>query len=122
MTSPPRLTVYRCRHDGQLVLARGDACPICGRSDLEPHEVAGEGRVIVWTTIHVPPSRYADEAPYTVAIVELDAGVRSMGRLIGDSARELRAKVRLHHVDPERGPVFEAADPDTSSPAGANSA
>ena len=91
-------------------MARGDVCPDCGRTDLEFYEVAGDGRVVVWTTIHVPPTRYADEAPYTVAIVELDAGLRTMGRLIGDSARELGAHVRLHHVDSERGPMFEAAD------------
>lgn len=102
--------VYRCPDDGQLVMARGDACPTCGRSDLEPHEIPGDGRIAVWTTIHVPPTRYADEAPYTVVIVELDCGLRTMGRLNGDAGRALGARVRLRHVDPERGPVFESVD------------
>ena len=115
MTSPPRLTVYRCRRDGHLVMVRGDACPTCSRSDLEPHEVAGDGRVVVWTTIHIPPTRYAEEAPYTVVLVELEGGLRVMGRLIGDAGRALGTQVRLDHVDPERGPLFEAVDPDTSS-------
>ncbi len=110
MTSPPRLTVYRCPDDGQLVVARADACPACGRSDLEPHEVPGDGFVVVWTTIHVPPTRYAEEVPYTVVIVELEGGLRTMGRLIGDAGRELGARVRLRHVDRERGPVFESVD------------
>ena len=91
-------------------MARGDACPICGHSELESYEVVGTGRVIVWTTIHVPPTRYADEAPYTVAIVEFEGGLRTMGRLTGDAGRALGAPVRLHHVDPERGPMFEAVD------------
>ena len=89
-------------------MARDDACPTCGSADLEPHEIAGDGRVIVWTTIHVPPTRYADEAPYTVAIVELEGGLRTTGRLIGDAGRELGARVRLQRVDAERGPMFEA--------------
>ena len=114
MTSHPRLTAYRCRHDGQLVLARGDACPACGRTDLEPREVAANGRVVVWTTIHVPPTRYADEAPYTVVMVELDGGLRTMGRLAGTAARAQGTRVRLHHVDPMRGPMFEAAEPVTA--------
>ena len=92
-------------------MARGDACPTCGRTDLEPHEIPGDGRIVVWTTIHIPPTRYAEEAPYTVAIVELEAGLRTMGRLTGDAGRELGARVRLQRVDPERGPIFEPIDP-----------
>ncbi|MDE2991421.1 MAG: OB-fold domain-containing protein [Chloroflexota bacterium] len=111
MTNPPRLTVYRSRLDGQPVTVRGDACPMCGRPDLEPHEIPGDGRIVVWTTIHIPPARYADEAPYTVAMVELEGGVRIMGRLIGEAGRELGARVRLQCVDPERGPIFEPVNP-----------
>lgn len=111
MTSSPRLTVYLCRHDGQPVTVRGDACPTCRRPDLEPHEIPGDGRIVAWTTIHISPTRYADEAPYTVAMVELEDGLRIMGRLIGGAGRELGAHVRLHHVDPERGPIFEAFNP-----------
>ena len=111
VTDSPVLTAYRCRQDGRLVMTRGDACPTCGRTGLEPHEVAGEGRVVVWTTIHVPPTRYAAEAPYTVAMVELDGGLRTMGRLLGGAGRALGARVRLHHVDLQRGPIFAAADP-----------
>jgi len=110
VTNPPRLTVYRCRLDGQPVTVRGDACPRCGRPDLEPHGIPGDGRIVVWTTIHIPPTRYADESPYTVAMVELEGGVRIMGRLIGDAGRELGAQVRLQRVDPERGPIFEPVD------------
>ena len=91
-------------------MARGDACPICGRSDLVPHEVAGEGFIVVWTTIHVPPTRYANEAPYNVVLVELDSGGRVMGRLSLDSWRASGSRVRLRYVDPERGPMFEALD------------
>lgn len=90
---------------------RGDACLTCGRPDLEPHEVPGDGRIVVWTTIHIPPTRYADEAPYTVVMVELEGGLRTMGRLIGDVGSELGARVRLNRVDPERGPIFEAVGP-----------
>lgn len=90
---------------------RGDARSTRERPDLKPHEIPGDGRVVVWTTIHIPPTRYADEAPYTVAIVELEGGLRIMGRLIGDAGCELGAHVRLRRVDPERGPIFESVDP-----------
>lgn len=92
-------------------MARGDACPTCGRPDLEPHEIPGDGRIVVWTTIYIPPTRYAGEAPYTVVIVELDCGLRTMGRLIGNAGLELGAHVRLRRVDRERGPIFEPVDP-----------
>ncbi|MBU1326595.1 OB-fold domain-containing protein [Patescibacteria group bacterium] len=40
------------------------------------------GRIISWTIVRVPPNGFADQAPYPVAVVELDGGKRIMAQLV----------------------------------------
>ncbi len=79
--------------------------------------LSGRGHIRAWTTIHIAPTRYANEAPYTVVLVDLEEGIAVMGRLTGDTAAEQDASVTIVGIDPERGPMFEpAGGPDTSRP------
>ena len=68
--------------------------------------MSGEGTVRAWTTIHIAPARYADEAPYTVVLVALDDGPRLMGRLSPGQRTERGNRVRCAEVDEERGATF----------------
>jgi hypothetical protein len=53
------------------------------------------GAVYSYTSVHTPPPAFEGEAPYTIAVVELDSGGRLTGRLdvpyedvdIGDRVR-----------------------------------
>jgi len=107
VSSTVPVRAYCCGHDGHQIVASDVACPICGRVDLEADEVDGVGKIVVMTRIHVAPTRYSVEAPYTVVLVEFDARLRVMGRLIGDSGGGPGARVRLRGCDRERGPMFE---------------
>ena len=76
-------------------------CPACGSPRLEWRPSAGLGTVYSATTVH---SRGAD--PYTVALVDLDEGVRVMATLAGP-AREsglidarVEVAVRMVHDEP----------------------
>jgi uncharacterized OB-fold protein len=53
--------------------------------------------------------RYREEVPYTVVLVELEEGVRVMGRLAEGRRAERGRAILLRDVDPERGPVFRLA-------------
>jgi uncharacterized OB-fold protein len=56
---------------------------------MESCTVPGHGKLVSWTVIRRPPTRFRAQGPYTIAIVDLDAGVRLTGRLPGvtDSLR-----------------------------------
>lgn len=56
--------------------------PVSGTTDLEWRESDGRGTVYSITTI-----RPRDDAPYNVALVDLDEGFRMMSRVDGDEAR-----------------------------------
>ncbi|WP_147534389.1 Zn-ribbon domain-containing OB-fold protein [Bacillus marasmi] len=45
-------------------------------------EISGEGTVYSVTTIYVPPAEFAQESPYTVAIIQLnDAALKVTARM-----------------------------------------
>lgn len=52
---------------------------------MEKCTVPGEGKLVSWTVIRRPPTRFRAQGPYTIAIVDLDAGVRLTGRLVAAS-------------------------------------
>lgn len=48
------------------------------------------GTIVSWTLIRVPPSGFADQAPYPVALVELDGGGRIMAQLVDFEEKHLK--------------------------------
>jgi uncharacterized OB-fold protein len=54
----------------------------------------GDGAVYTETVVWAPPQAYAADAPYQLAIVDLDAGNRLTGRII-DSRVRIGDRVRF---------------------------
>ena len=82
--SPPDITevrVLRCDACGALDPGPREICPKCFTRGLKEIGVPGIGRLLSWTMIRRAPTRFRGEAPYAVAVVELEAGVRVTGRL-----------------------------------------
>ena len=67
----------------------------------------GPGVVYTETVIHLAPEAFAADAPYQIAIVELDSGGRITGRVEGDAAT---VGDRVEYVDSRNGvPFFRKA-------------
>ena len=77
-----RLDVQRCQSCGRHVFYPRSLCPHCGGVDLEWVTVSGRGMVYSFTVVHRAPAEFEPEAPYVVALVELEEGVRMLTRLI----------------------------------------
>ena len=45
-------------------------CPECGEGDLEEIPLPETGTVETYTVVHVPAPSFADDAPYTTAVVD----------------------------------------------------
>lgn len=85
-----RLAVPRCGACGRWVWQPAPLCPACGTPDPVWTEVSGAGVVVSWTVIHPPVlPAWADDVPFTVLLVELDEGVRMVGRLVDAEPSEL---------------------------------
>lgn len=75
--------VLHCRACGALEPGPREFCAACGEAQLEKCKVSGAGRVVSSTVIRRPPTRFKALGPYTIVIVDLDAGIRLTGRLAG---------------------------------------
>ncbi len=70
----------RCRSCGRLSYPTHFYCPACHCRDFDPVPIEGEGTLLTWTRVYALPLDYA-QLYLTLGIVELDMGVRAMGRL-----------------------------------------
>ena len=77
-----RLDVQRCQSCRRHVFYPRSLCPHCGGVDLKWVTVSGRGTVYSFTVVHRAPAEFQAEAPYVVALVELEEGVRMLTRLI----------------------------------------
>lgn len=86
-----RLVAPRCRPCGRWIWQPRPLCPACHGEDLAWTELAGRGRVASWTVLRPPVlPAWADLLPFVVLMVELDEGIRMVGRLVDGDGRLLR--------------------------------
>src|SRR3981081_3031404 len=80
---------WEAAREGRLVLPRCLAwrrfhfypraiCPHCMGERVEGVTASGRGSIYSFTVVHRPPPGFEDEAPYMVALVDLEEGVRMM--------------------------------------------
>ena len=61
-----------------------------GKRNLEWREVSGKGSVFSYTVTHVPPAGFEDKAPYVIASIDLDEGVRMLTHIVDADPDTLR--------------------------------
>ena len=58
-------------------------CPDCLEDKIEWFKTSGKGFLYTYMINHRPPPGFEDEAPYAIAIVQLDEGPRMMSNIVG---------------------------------------
>jgi uncharacterized OB-fold protein len=95
----------RCTSCGKRLIPPRPACYACGSRDVEIEPQPETGTVVSYTEVARPPSEFADLAPFTVAIVELETGARLTGRLEASyEETEIGMDVRVTVRGPEELP------------------
>lgn len=97
------LLVSVCEECGRRWLPPLATCPRCASRSLTSVPAAPSGTLYSWTVVHrAADPAYADEVPYTVALVALADGARLYGRVLGVEPDDLRPglplAVRVHRV------------------------
>ncbi len=84
-----RLEAKKCTQCGKVHFPPRLICDGCKDRNFEDVTLPREGKVLTWTVIHVPPPNFDLEAPYIVAIVELEGGVRLTCQVVNCDPDEL---------------------------------
>ena len=84
-----RLLVQRCTC-GTWVWQPRPICPVCSTPDPQWTQVRGDGHLVSWTVVYPPTlPAWRRDVPFAVLLVELDEGVRMVGRLVGADPDDL---------------------------------
>lgn len=79
-----RLIIKKCGRCEKTHFYPRELCPHCHSDDLSWVEASGRGSIYSYTVCYRPAGpAFADEAPYVVALVELEEGPRMMSRIHG---------------------------------------
>jgi uncharacterized OB-fold protein len=63
-----------CPHCQEKIFPPRDICPECGEDARDLFEFSGRGQVYSFTKVVDAPAGFEDNAPYTVALVQLEEG------------------------------------------------
>lgn len=99
-TAKGELRIQRCNACGALRHPPGPACPECGAFDRGHVVAAGEGTVFSYL-VHHAPQVPGKELPLTIALVDLDEGVRMVAEMTGPVEIGDRVRVGWNRVDDE---------------------
>jgi uncharacterized protein len=78
-----KLMAGKCTHCGKIHLPPRPLCDRCFHQTFTWLEIAGTGKLVTYTVIHVAPEQFQHMAPYAVGIVELENGLKLPGMITG---------------------------------------
>jgi uncharacterized OB-fold protein len=104
------LRAQRCRDCQHLRFPPAVLCPKCLSENAEWQRLSGRGTIYTFIIVHRPqhPAFFAD-APYNVAIVELEEGLRMHTNILECPSEELRVGMPVEVV-------FEKVDDEVTLP------
>jgi uncharacterized OB-fold protein len=87
--------VLKCYSCEKLYVPPAYSCRSCKSDNLGETEIPGKGTIYTYSTVHIPLATLEKEAPYTVAIVEIEAGCKITGRLTVSSEKPFQDKLSI---------------------------
>lgn len=77
-----RLRIQRCNDCGRAYFYPRPFCPVCFSANVAWFTASGRATLHAYEIIHRAPPAFASDAPYVLAVVELEEGPRMMTNLV----------------------------------------
>jgi uncharacterized protein len=100
----------KCNSCSFQMLDPSFSCPNCGSSLLEAFSFSGKGKVYTFTIVMVGFGHLASRAPYVLAIVELEEGLKIL-TIVEDVDKEnvsIGDSVEFKRNEMGTGPIFKS--------------
>ena len=81
-TRAGELRLQRCEPCRHVYFPPRPFCPKCGAREVSVIQASGRGHLYSYVINHRPPPGFEDDAPYAIAVVELEEGPRMMSNLV----------------------------------------
>jgi uncharacterized OB-fold protein len=93
-TRERRLMIQKCTSCKKPIFYPRLSCPSCFSERLEWVEASGRGTIYSYTLVrNNPPSRFLEDLPFVIAIVELEEGVRMMTNIVDCDLEVVRCEM-----------------------------
>jgi uncharacterized protein len=86
-----------CPHCSVKIFPPRDVCPNCSGEAKEPYLFTGKGTVYSYTVMQDGPEGFENQAPYTVALIQLEEGPMLTAQLtdLGDEPASIGMPVEM---------------------------
>ncbi len=92
-----------CPHCTAKIFPPRDICPECGDEAKDLYQFSGRGEVYSYTTLYNAPAGYEEQAPYTVAMVQLEEGPLVTAQLTDIDVKEPKVGMPVEMVTRKLG-------------------
>jgi uncharacterized OB-fold protein len=75
-----------------------ESCPTCRRKSvgkMKNKKLIGKGKIITYSIVHVAPEQFKGQAPYPIAIIELDEGPRLTSQIVDCDLNDIKIGMRV---------------------------
>ena len=70
-----------------------ESCPFCRRKSIDKMEtkkLKGKGKVVTYSIVHDAPDQFEGQAPYPIAIIELDEGPHLTAQIVDCNVNDIK--------------------------------
>ncbi len=108
MGSPSnQLILAKCRNCGKLFIPPAYTCSACSHTAFQEAASSGEGSLLSYTKIRVPPLGMEGQVPYDIGVVRLKEDLNLVARIVGEGEFEIGDPVSFMKKDPNAAYWFK---------------
>ena len=94
-----RLLGVKCETCSTNYFPKRSVCPKCRRKGkLVDVQYSGKGKVFSYTEVTAPPKGFEDQAPYILAVIELDEGAKLTAQIVDVRKEDVEIGSRVEQV------------------------